>query len=161
MSKQFPHVHSFRLSDSDEQNLTALMKQFNIDFSRDQSAGFRLFLKRLSQFFSDLDSEREGNTPSAAHSHSVAERIEKAAQVPTDEELTEEQSAIMIERGKVGRLISHLAIKELKEEKKRLHPWNYQEKELELRKRLGVPLTNLGVTAAEIKRKYEELRKHT
>jgi len=67
VSKQFPHVHSFRLSDEDEGNLTALMRRFKIDFSREQSSAFRCFLKRLSHYFSELDSDGEERMHSAAH----------------------------------------------------------------------------------------------
>jgi len=152
-------VHSFRLSDGDEHNLISLMNRFNINFSREHSAAFRLFLKRLYKFISDLDAEEqgEGEIHSAAQGPSVAERIERDAQVESEENISEEQSKIMKDRGRVGGLIFSWALQEIREDPKiQLSPVTFGWKQREIRRRLKVPDTNMDTDPDELIKRYNK-----
>lgn len=167
MSKQFPHVHSFRLSDGDEKKLTNLMNKFAIDFSKEHSAAFRLFVKRLYTFISDLDAEGEGKgemhsaTQGPSVSQRMAERIERAAQVESDEDLSEEQLKISKDRGRVGRLIFSWAFKEIKGDPKiQLSPVTLMWKQREIRRRFKVSATNLDTDPDDLIKRHDEWSKN-
>ena len=69
---KFPHVHCFRLSDEDERRYQSILRRFRLDLRSQQSSTFRLLLKKLAHFFSEMDFQEpthsgNGQIRSAAH----------------------------------------------------------------------------------------------
>jgi len=137
------------------------MGRFDINFSREHSKAFRLFIKRLYKFLSQLDAEAlakaEANPGSpAAHSLPIFPGSQ-GIEARDEQKESEERAAITKERGRVGRLLFNLTVNELREEGKPLSPWNMAEKENQLRRKLKVPETNLDITTKEIQERYKKL----
>jgi len=159
LSKQFPHVHSFRLSDEGEGYLSALMRRFNINFSREQSPAFRLLLQRLSHFFREIDSiddssQSQGDGEGEIHS-AAQELIIRVGDYEMEKEAIPDYMTDEV-RGKLGIRLRNLTVWELKNQGIPCFPQNMVSQEMEIRKRYGIPLTNIVEDAEERKRFLNE-----
>lgn len=142
MRKRFPHIHSFRLSDGDKRTLLALMQRFEIDFSKEHSSAFRLFLNRLSRFLKQLDADAKAKTipePSAAHwqprSPWILESDEEEDEDEEEDSEWDKQMKILEEN---YRKVERLTVKALRKEGLRCTQENFDLKFQEIKKELGL-----------------------
>lgn len=98
MSKRFPHVYSFRLSDADAEEYTWLLKRFQLGSISDKSRAFRGLIRELHKAFMEMKFQSLGaqapagqldiRDPSAAGPGSTEEDEELS---PYDEDPEEPQ----------------------------------------------------------------------